>query len=110
VILSILQLLMRLLQLAAKLPLSFGKLLPGLFDLGSAGADGCLQGLGMLRPSLDQLILQLGGFLPLGLELALVLDSEIVLGSYNPESMDLAKKIVSEKQTGQRGLPLSAVT
>jgi hypothetical protein len=88
---------MRLLQLAAKLSLSFIKLLPGLFNLGSTGADGCLQSLGVLRPSLDQLILQLGGLLPLGLQLALVLDSEIVLGSYNPENIDLAKNITSEK-------------
>jgi hypothetical protein len=101
---------MRLLQLAAKLPLSFGKLFPGLLSLGSADADDCLQGLGVLTPSLDQLILQLGGFLPLGLELALVLDSDVILGSYNPESMNLARKIMSEKQTGQRGLPLSAAT
>jgi hypothetical protein len=78
VLLFILQLLVRLLQFTTKLPLSFEKLLPGLFDLGSTGADGCLQGLGVLRPSLDQLILQLGCFLPLGLELALVLDSKII--------------------------------
>jgi hypothetical protein len=56
------------------------------------------------------LILQLGGFFPLGLELALVLGGKIVLGSYNPENMDLVKTIVSGKQTGQHGLPLSAAT
>jgi hypothetical protein len=86
------QLLLRLLQLAAKLPLSLSKLLPSFFNLGVAGADGCLQGLGVLRPSLDQLILQLGGFFPLGLELARVLSGKIFLGIYIPESMDLVKK------------------
>jgi hypothetical protein len=64
----------------------------------------------MLRPSLDQLILQLGGFLPLGLELAPVLGGKVVLGSCNPEKLDLVKKLISKKQAGQHSLPLSATT
>jgi hypothetical protein len=105
-----LQLLLRLLQLAAKLPLRLGKLLPCFFNLGVASADGCLQGLGVLRPSLDQLILELGGFFPLGLELALVLGGKLILRSYNPKSMGFVKRITSEKKTGQRCLPLSTAT
>jgi hypothetical protein len=35
----------------------------------------------MLRPSLDQLILKLSGFFPLGLELVLMLEYKLVLGS-----------------------------
>jgi hypothetical protein len=55
----------------------------------------------VLRPNLDQLILQLGGLFPLVLELALVLGGKIVLGSYSPESMDLAKEqVTDEKQAG----------
>jgi hypothetical protein len=34
----------------------------------------------MLRPSLDQLILKLSGFFPLGPELTLVLDYKLILG------------------------------
>jgi hypothetical protein len=35
----------------------------------------------VLSPSLDQLILKLSGFHPLGLELALVLEYKLILGS-----------------------------
>jgi hypothetical protein len=106
----ILQLLLLPLHLTAKFSLSLDKLLQGFFNLGVAGADGFLQGPGVLRPSLDQLILELGGFFPLGLELALVLGGKLILSSYNPKSMGFVKRITSEKKTGQRCLPLSTAT
>jgi hypothetical protein len=56
-------------------------LLFGLLDLGVADSDGLLQRLGVLQPSLDQLILQVGGFIPLGFQLTLVLGGQLFLGS-----------------------------
>lgn len=80
------------LQLPAQLLLRFGELFPGLLHLGGAGADGLVHRPGVLSPSLDQLILKLSGFLPLGLELALVLEYKLILGSL--ERCDLGGEVV----------------
>jgi hypothetical protein len=69
------------LQLSAQLRFSLSELLLGLLHLGVAGTNGLIERLGILQPSLDQLILQLGSFLPLDLELVLVLGGKLLLGS-----------------------------
>jgi hypothetical protein len=56
-------------------------LFPGLFHLGVAGSNGLLQRIRVLQPSLDQLVLQFSGFIPLGLELLLVLEGQLLLFS-----------------------------
>ena len=67
------------LQFLAQPLLGPGKLLPGLLQLGLTGSDGPLQRLSLLQPSLDQLILKFGGFIPLGFLLLLVLKGELLL-------------------------------
>jgi hypothetical protein len=46
----------------------------------------------MLHPSLDQLVLEFSGFIPLGLQLALVLENQHILFSCNPEWRRFSKK------------------
>jgi hypothetical protein len=53
-------------QLSPQLPFSIRELLPGLLHLRIAISDGLLQRPGVLKPSLEQLILQLGNFVALG--------------------------------------------
>jgi hypothetical protein len=55
-----------LLKLCPQLPRGLNNLLPGLLHLSIAGRDGLLQRPHVLKPSLDQLILELSGFVPLG--------------------------------------------
>ena len=66
-------------QFLAQPLLSTGKLLPGLLQLGLTGSDGSLQRLSLLQPSLDQLILKFSGFIPLGFQLLLMLEGELLL-------------------------------
>jgi hypothetical protein len=53
-------------QLSPQLLLSICELLPGLLHLRITSGDGLLQRPGMLKPRLDQLVLQLGNFVALG--------------------------------------------
>jgi hypothetical protein len=60
----------------------------------------------MIRPSLDQLILKISGFIPLGLELVLVLKFKLIPSNYNPKDMSLVQKKASEKTNRQARLTL----
>ena len=51
----------------------------GLFNLGLTSSNGFLQRPGMLQSGLDQLLLEFGGFIPLGLQVTLVLEGLLFL-------------------------------
>mgnify|MGYP007092279608 CR=1 FL=1 len=65
----------------AQLILGVSKLLLGLFNLGLAGSNGLLQRPSVLQPGLDQLLLEVGGFIPLSLQVTLVLEGQLFLFS-----------------------------
>ena len=58
----------------AQLILGVSKLL-----LGLAGNNGLLQRPSVLQPGLDQLLLEVGGFIPLSLQVTLVLEGQLFL-------------------------------
>ena len=60
----------------AQLILGVSKLL-----LGLAGSNGLLQRPSVLQPGLDQLLLEVGGFIPLSLQVTLVLEGQLFLFS-----------------------------
>ena len=68
-----------LLKFPAQLLLGVSKLLPSLLNLGFTSSNGFLQRPGMLQSGLDKLILEVGGFIPLGLQVTLVLERQLFL-------------------------------
>jgi hypothetical protein len=71
--------LLLLLELLAQLVLGFSQLLLGLLNLGFARFDGLLQRSIVPQPGLDQLLLEVGGFIPLSLQVTLMLEGQLFL-------------------------------
>ena len=61
-------------KLPAQLPFGLSEVFFCLLHLGVAGSNDLLQRLHVLQPSLDQLVLEFSGFIPLGSQLVLVLE------------------------------------
>jgi hypothetical protein len=63
----------------AQLLLGINKLLFGLLDIGFTGSNGLLQRPSVLQPGLAQLLLKFGGFIPLSLQVTLMLEGQLFL-------------------------------
>jgi hypothetical protein len=74
-----------LLQLLLQLPASIAEVLQGLVQLGLAGSLGLLELPRVLKFSLDELLLQFRGDVPLSIQSLAVLKGELFLLGCNPE-------------------------